>query len=103
MTGAEKVRTIAILIVLSLLVWAYTRPKVIMSDPVIIERKVVSVDVQRIEELQDSIDFLKIELSQAKSQYYKIKRENEKIRIDVARMSDDELRGILTKRYTAAP
>lgn len=103
MTGAEKVRTIAIMVLLSLLVWAYTRPKVIMKDPIIVERTVKEVDMSMIEQLQDSIDFLKVELTQAKSQYYKIKRENEKIRIDVARMSDDELRSVLTKRYTAAP
>lgn len=54
---------------------------------------------ERVVLLQDSVDWLKIKLTESEKKYQKIRRENEKIRIDVARMSNDELLDVLTKRY----
>jgi hypothetical protein len=91
------IMTVALAVFIYIAALIKTRPKPPVPDPVYIEKQVYIPDTTAIVALQDSIDLLKLQVNSLKKKYnYDVK----KIRDSIARLSDDELRSVLTKRYS---
>ena len=89
---------VALLLLLFLVPWKKCKrqPPAVRTEV----RTLTIQDTARIQALEDTVDYLLIQIGALKNRYSKLQDENTKMRRDISRKSDDELRSILTKRYT---